>query len=84
VRTFGANHVRFHAADGGGYAFLADQIIALNTLNPQVAARMARAYDRWRKFDRARQAKAREQLERIRDTEGLSRDVAEIVTKALG
>jgi aminopeptidase N len=84
IRTFSANQVRFHAADGGGYAFLADQVIALNALNPQVAARMARGYDRWRKFDPVRQAKARAALERIRDTEGLSKDVAEIVTKALG
>ena len=84
IRTFSANHVRFHAADGGGYAFLADEIIALNALNPQVAARMARGFDRWKKFDAGRQAAARVQLERIRDADGLSRDVAEIVTKALG
>ena len=84
IRTFSANHVRFHGADGGGYAFLADQVIALNALNPQVAARMARAYDRWRKFDAGRQARARAELERIRDTDDLSKDVAEIVTKALG
>jgi len=83
IRTFSGNHVRFHAADGGGYAFLADEIIALNGLNPQIAARMARAFDRWKKFDAARQAKARAELERIRDTDGLSKDVAEIVTKAL-
>ena len=83
IRTFTANHVRFHAADGGGYAFLADQILALNALNPQVAARMARGFDRWKKFDAGRQAKARAQLERIRDADGLSKDVAEIVTKAL-
>jgi aminopeptidase N len=44
---------------------------------------MARGFDRWRKFDGGRQAHARAQLERMRDTEGLSRDVAEIVTKAL-
>jgi aminopeptidase N len=83
VRSFAANHVRFHAADGSGYAFLADQVIALNAFNPQVAARMARGFDRWKKFDPARQAKARAQLERIRDTQGLTKDVAEIVTKAL-
>jgi aminopeptidase N len=83
IRTFGANHVRFHAADGGGYAFLAGEIIALNALNPQVAARMARGFDRWKKFDAGRQAKARAQLERIREANGLSKDVAEIVTKAL-
>src|SRR5207249_11116194 len=84
IRGFASNHVRFHAADGGGYAFLADQVIALNALNPQVAARMARGYDRWRKFDQRRQARARIEIERIRDTEGLTKDVAEIVTKALG
>jgi aminopeptidase N len=84
IRSFSANHVRFHAADGGGYAFLADQVIALNTLNPQVAARMARGFDRWRRFDEPRKAKARQALERIRDSEGLSRDVAEVVSRALG
>jgi aminopeptidase N len=84
IRTFSANHVRFHAGDGSGYAFLADQVIALNALNPQVAARMARGFDRWKRFDEKRQAQARAELERIRDTEGLSRDVAEVVTKTLG
>jgi aminopeptidase N len=84
IRGFSANHVRFHAADGAGYAFLADRVIELNALNPQVAARMARGFDRWRKFDAGRQAKARAALERIRDAQGLSRDVAEIVGKALG
>jgi aminopeptidase N len=84
VRAFAANHVRFHAAGGAGYAFLADRVLELDKLNPQVAARMARGFDRWRKFDADRQAHARAQLERIRGADGLSRDVAEIVTKALG
>jgi len=84
IRSFGANHVRFHAADGAGYAFLADRVIELNGLNPQVAARMARGFDRWKKFDAGRQAKARAALERIRDARNLSRDVAEIVGKSLG
>ena len=84
IRTFAANHVNFHAADGSGYAFLADQVIAINRFNPQVAARMARGFDRWRRFDAARQAKARAALERVRDSDGLTRDVAEIVTKTLG
>ena len=83
IRAFASNHVRFHAADGSGYAFLADQVIRLDALNPQVAARMARAFDRWKKFDAGRQARARAALERIRDTKSLSRDVGEIVTKAL-
>ncbi|HYG56275.1 MAG TPA: aminopeptidase N [Burkholderiales bacterium] len=83
IRAFAANHVRFHSADGSGYEFLADQVIALNKLNPQVAARMARAFDRWKKFDEGRKSSARRALERIRDAEGLSKDVAEIVSKAL-
>ncbi len=83
IRSFCANHARFHAADGGGYAFIADRVIALDALNPQVAARMARAFDRWKKFDAGRRKLARAALERIRDAKGLSNDVAEIVTKAL-
>ena len=83
IRAFAANHVRFHAADGAGYAFLADQVLALDKLNPQVAARMARGFDRWKKFDGGRMEKAKAQLDRIRNHDGLSRDVAEIVVKAL-
>jgi aminopeptidase N len=84
IRAFvAANHVRFHAADGGGYAFAADQVIAIDKLNPQVASRVARGFDRWRKFDPGRQAHAKAALERIRGTEGLSRDVGEIIGKAL-
>ena len=83
IRGFAANHVRFHAADGSGYAFLADQVLALNATNPMVAARLARGFDRWRKFDPGRQARARAQLERMRDAEGLSKDVSEIVIKSL-
>ncbi|MEO8004496.1 MAG: aminopeptidase N [Betaproteobacteria bacterium] len=77
------NQVRFNAADGSGYAFAADQIIALDPLNPQVAARLARCFDRWKKFDPARQDQARVALERIRNTPQLSRDTFEIVTRAL-
>ena len=83
IGAFSANHVRFHAADGSGYDFLSDQIIALDPLNPQVAARTARAFDRWRKFDAGRRRHARAALERIRATAGLSKDVCEIVIKAL-
>ncbi len=78
-----ANHARFHAADGSGYAFAADQVIALDSGNAQIAARLARAFDRWRKFDSGRQAHARRALERIRDTAGLSKDSYEVVTRAL-
>jgi aminopeptidase N len=77
------NHVRFHAADGSGYAFAADRVIALDPLNPQVAARLARSFDRWRKFDTIHQEHAKAALGRIRDTAGLSKDTTEVVTKAL-
>jgi aminopeptidase N len=83
IRAFASNHVRFHAADGSGYEFLTDQVLRLNGTNPQVAARMARAFDRWRKFDAKRQQHAKAALERIRDHRGLTKDVAEIVSKAL-
>jgi aminopeptidase N len=77
------NHVRFHAADGSGYAFAAEQVIALDPINAQVAARLARAFDRWRKFDAGRQAHARAALTCIRDTPALSKDTYEVVSRAL-
>jgi aminopeptidase N len=83
LNTFGNNHVRFHAADGSGYRFLAAQIGELDRLNPQVAARLARRFDRWRKFDQPRQAHARFALEKLRSVDGLSSDVREIVGRAL-
>ncbi len=83
IRSFGANLVRFNAADGSGYAFIADRILMLHDKNPQVASRLARCFDRWRKFDAGRQTHARAALERIRDHDGLSRDVLEVVTRVL-
>jgi aminopeptidase N len=83
IGGFRGNQVRFHAADGSGYAFLAEQVIALDAINPQVAARMARGFDRWRKFDTGRQAHARDALERIRSAKAVSKGVLEIVTRAL-
>ena len=78
-----SNQVRFHAADGGGYEFIANQVVKLDALNPQVASRLARAFDRWRKFDAGRQRHAGAALDRIRQHPGLSRDVTEVVTRAL-
>ncbi|MCC2866577.1 MAG: aminopeptidase N [Candidatus Accumulibacter phosphatis] len=84
INTFGSNHVRFHAADGSGYHFLATQIGRIDALNPQVAARLTRRFDRWRKFDATRQGHARSALESLRAIDGLSSDVHEIVGRALG
>ncbi|HHJ14197.1 MAG TPA: aminopeptidase N [Gammaproteobacteria bacterium] len=77
------NPVRFHAADGAGYRFLADRVLQLDAINPQIAARLAGALSRWKRHDKTRQALMREQLERIQSHEGLSRDVYEIVSKSL-
>jgi aminopeptidase N len=84
LRGFGNNHVRFHAADGSGYRFLAEQTRSLDAINPQVASRLARCFDRWRRFDAHRQAHARAALQMLRDHAGLSRDVFEIVNRSLG
>jgi aminopeptidase N len=81
--TFGANHWAFHSADGRGYAFLADMIIAADKLNPQVAARLVPPLGRWRRFEPKRAQMMREALERIVGTPGLSKDVFEQVSKSL-
>ncbi len=80
---FRANPAEFHAPDGSGHAFWAEQVIALDARNPQVAARMARALENWRRFTPALQASIRPQLERVAAYSGLSAGVSEIVAKAL-
>lgn len=77
------NPVQFHAPDGSGYAFWAEQVIALDGLNPQVASRLARAMDRWRRFAPALQAKMQAALQQVAGQAKLSNDVREVVTKAL-
>jgi aminopeptidase N len=78
-----ANPLHFHAKNGQGYQFLADQIIALNTLNPQVASRMVGALTSWRRYDQGRQSLMKTQLERIMTTEDISKDVYEVASKSL-
>ncbi|HSK41507.1 MAG TPA: aminopeptidase N, partial [Arenibaculum sp.] len=79
----GGNPVHFHGHDGAGYRLLADQVLRLDALNPQVASRMIRLFARWRKYDPARQALMRAELERIAARPGLSRDVYEVAVKSL-
>ncbi|WP_211452145.1 aminopeptidase N [Collimonas antrihumi] len=79
----GSNPVNFHAVDGSGYEFWADQVIALNGVNPQVAARLARSLDRWRKYAPALQEKMRAALQRVAAAPNLSKDVLEVIGKAL-
>jgi aminopeptidase N len=77
------NPVRFHAADGGPYTFLAEVVLELDRRNPQVAARLAASLAPWRRFAAAQQAAMRAQLERIAATQPISKDLFEIATRAL-
>ena len=77
------NLAEFHAPDGSGYALWAEHVVALDAINPQVASRLARALDRWRKFTPDRRAAMQTALERVQ-AEAKSPDVLEVVGKALG
>ncbi|MDF9618855.1 aminopeptidase N [Pseudomonas entomophila] len=79
----GQNLVNFHAVDGSGYGFLADLVIELNALNPQIASRQLAPLTRWRKYDDKRQALMKGELERILASGALSSDVYEVVSKSL-
>ncbi|MEM1315396.1 MAG: aminopeptidase N [Pseudomonadota bacterium] len=83
VGAFAANHAAFHAADGSGYAFLADWLMKVDALNPQTAARMAGAFETWRRYDQGRQALIRAQLERMLARDGCSKDMGEIAGRIL-
>ena len=78
------NLTSFHQVNGEGYRFLADQVIKLDVLNPQLAARLLTPLSRWHRFDESRQEKMKSELARIGDREKLSTDVYEIVSKSLG
>ena len=77
------NLVNFHRKDGAGYRFLADRVIELNLMNPQIASRLVTPLTRWRKFDPARQEMMKAELARILEQDKLSPDVYEVVSKAL-
>jgi len=77
------NAVGFHQLDGSGYEFLADQIITLNGINPQIASRLLTPLTRWKKFSRQRQDLMQTALRRILAEPNLSPDVYEVVSKSL-
>ncbi|MFL6672887.1 MAG: aminopeptidase N [Massilia sp.] len=78
-----ANPVQFHAPDGSGYAFWAEQVTALDKLNPQVASRLSRAMDRWRRYAPGLQVHMKKALQQVNGLKKLSNDVREVVGKAL-
>ncbi|MFW6021560.1 MAG: aminopeptidase N [Guyparkeria sp.] len=84
VGTFSrGNPVAFHAATGSGYRWVADKIIEIDGFNPQIAARMATVFSRWRRYDGGRADRMRGELERMLDRPDCSTDLAEIAGKAL-
>jgi aminopeptidase N len=78
-----ANPAGLHRADGAGYAFWRDRVLEIDAFNPQVAARLARAMDRWRKLAEPYRSAARTAIEAVAAHEGLSTDVREVVSRAL-
>ncbi|MFO1417937.1 MAG: aminopeptidase N [Methylotetracoccus sp.] len=78
------NPLNFHAADGSGYAFLADRVIELNRINPQLAARMLGPLTAWRRLEQTRREAMRRELARVAAIPDLSADVFEVASKGLG
>jgi aminopeptidase N len=78
------NQVRFHAGTGAGYRFLTEQVLSLDKINPQIAARLVSALSRWKRHAANRQALMQAELNRILSTPAISKDVYEIVSKSLG
>eukprot|EP00190_Bangiopsis_sp_CCMP1999_P007510 CAMPEP_0198725040 /NCGR_PEP_ID=MMETSP1475-20131203/2404_1 /TAXON_ID= ORGANISM="Unidentified sp., Strain CCMP1999" /NCGR_SAMPLE_ID=MMETSP1475 /ASSEMBLY_ACC=CAM_ASM_001111 /LENGTH=904 /DNA_ID=CAMNT_0044486709 /DNA_START=216 /DNA_END=2930 /DNA_ORIENTATION=- len=79
----GGNPYGFHVGGQDSYDFLAEQVLTLDSMNPQVASRMAKMLSRYRQFDKTRQDQIRQALEKIAEKDGLSSDVYEVVTKSL-
>ncbi|MHB8846158.1 MAG: aminopeptidase N [Nitrospirota bacterium] len=83
IGAFSSNSIRFHDPSGEGYAFLADQVLVLDPMNPQITARLVSSFTMWKRYDTKRQALMKKQLERILAAPKLSKDVYEVVSKSL-
>ena len=81
--SFGNNQFNFHSADGSGYQLMMEQSVALDAINPQVASRLLRNFERFRRFEPARRSLMRSALQQVAAQPGLSREAAEVVGKAL-
>lgn len=77
------NHVNFHQIKGDGYRFISDQIILLDTINHQVAARLSSCFNQWKKYDDTRKRLIKKELERILSVQTLSKNVYEIISRAI-
>ena len=78
-----ANPGAFHRTDAAGYLYWSERVVELDAFNPQVAARLARALDRWKKLAEPYRSAAREAIARVAAKTDLSNDVREVVTRAL-
>jgi aminopeptidase N len=84
IGTFAqTNQLRFHDVSGAGYVLLADEVIAVDPINPTTAARLVQPLGSWRRHDAARQTLMRRELERVLATPNLSRNTHEMVSKSL-
>jgi len=85
VSVFGGNTLGFHKADGSGYKFMAETVLEVDKLNPQVASRLALCFSTWPKLDAPKQALIKEQLAMLNSKkEDLSKDTFEVVSKVSG
>jgi aminopeptidase N len=78
-----ANPGAFHRTDAAGYVFWSERVLELDAINPQVAARLARALDRWSKLAEPYRTAAQEAIKRVAAKTDLSNDVREVVSRAL-
>ena len=83
ISTYCGNPAAFHRADAAGYIFWSERVVELDAMNPQVAARLARALDRWAKLAEPYRSAAREAIARVAAKSDLSKDTHEVVTRAL-
>ena len=83
ISTYCGNPAAFHRADAAGYVFWSERVIELDAMNPQVAARLARALDRWSKLAEPYRSSAREAISRVAAKTDLSKDTHEVVNRAL-
>ena len=83
ISTYCGNAAAFHRPDAAGYVFWSERVIELDAMNPQVAARLARALDRWSKLAEPYRSAAREAIARVAAKNDLSKDTHEVVTRAL-
>ncbi|MFT5452015.1 MAG: aminopeptidase N, partial [Enterobacterales bacterium] len=84
VASFAKNNLQnFHRIDGAGYKLVADVIVKLNKINPQIASRLTSSFNRWKHFDDVRKSMMQQQLQRLMELDDVSPDVYEIASKAL-